>query len=210
MSGGWWKGGRSKPVIGITGGIGSGKSTVSQLFGSLGCAVIDSDQLAHEALEAPEMKEELSRWLGEGVIGKDGKVSRRLVGAEVFNDAEKMKRLNGLIHPRVAARREVLMRKYLADEGIKAIVWDTPLLLEAGLDKECDAVVYVDAPVEMRAARVREKRGWGEEELQRREKLQIPLDKKGEIADYYIDNRGDEAQSLGQIQRVLSHLLANQ
>jgi dephospho-CoA kinase len=205
---GVWKHGRAKPVIGITGGIGAGKSTVGRLFGREGCAVIDADALSHDVIQTEEVKAQLRDWLGPGVFAADGTVDRRAVAREVFGDAGRVRRLNGLIHPRVGARRDALMGGYLADPAVRAVVWDTPLLREAGLDRDCDAVVHIDAPFELRLARVRGKRGWTAEELSRREKLQFPLDKKAELADYCIDNSGDEASSLRQIQRVLSHLLA--
>jgi dephospho-CoA kinase len=203
-----WKQDRSKPVIGIAGGIGSGKSLISRLFAALGCAVIDSDVLSHEILQTQEVKEELRRWLGDGVFDGDGSVNRRAVAHQVFGDVGRTKRLNELIHPRVADRRNQLMYQYLQDPSARAIVWDSPLLVETGLDKECDAVVYVEVPRNVRLERLRATRGWGAEELERREKLQFSLDKKALIADYCIDNSGDEASSQRQVQRVLSQLLA--
>jgi dephospho-CoA kinase len=178
------------------------------MFGALGCGVIDSDRLAHEVLEQREVKRALREWVGEGVFDGEGRVSRRALGGVVFGDGEKIRRLNELVHPRVGLLRDELMKKYLGDEGIKGIVWDTPLLVEAGLAGECDAVVYVDSPLELRRKRVAEKRGWKAEEHEKREKLQNPLDKKAELADYCIDNSGDEATTLSQVQRVLSQLLA--
>jgi dephospho-CoA kinase len=203
-----WKLGRSKPVIGIIGGIGSGKSAVAGLFSREGCAVIDSDALGHEAIELPEVKAELRPWLGEGVFDEQGRVNRKAVGKLVFADPEKLERLNGLIHPRIGRQRDVLMVRHMADPAVKAVVWDTPLLLETGLDRECDVVVFVKASDEMRRERVAKTRGWSAQELAKREKSQIRLDKKALVADYYIDNNGDEVASLLQVQRVLSHLFS--
>jgi dephospho-CoA kinase len=199
----------AKPVIGIAGGIGSGKSTIARMFGSLGCAVIDSDAVAHQVLQSDAVKQELKRWLGEGVFHPNGSVNRKAVAAAVFTDAARTKRLNSLIHPRVAQEREVSMKQHQADPRIVAIIWDTPLLFEAGLDQYCDAVVFVDVPREERLRRLREKRGWEAPELDKREKLQFPLDKKAQLADYDIDNSRDEASSLRQVQRVLSQILAS-
>ena len=197
-------------MIGLTGGIGAGKSTVARLFGSQGCAVIDSDALSHEALQLPEVKGELEQWLGRAILNSDGSVSRKAVGGRVFGNPEDIQRLNGIIHPRVAAMREEAMRRYLGDVSVVAIVWDSPLLVEAGLYRDCDAVVFVNVPLEIRLERVRENRGWTPQELTRREKLQFPLDKKAQVADYCVDNSKDEASSLRQVQRVLSHLLKTQ
>jgi dephospho-CoA kinase len=97
----------------------------------------------------------------------------------------------------------------MQDPGVKAVVWDTPLLLETGLDRECDVVVFVNVPREIRLERIKRNRGWTAEEVARREKSQIGLDKKAAIADYCINNSGDEVASLHQVQRVLSNLFMN-
>jgi dephospho-CoA kinase len=196
------------PTIGLIGGIGSGKSSIARQFASLGCAVIDSDAVAHEVLQSDEVKRLLRDWMGEGIFRPDGSVSRRAVAERVFRNPAETQRLNEIIHPRVAQHREKAMKEYLADRAVIGIIWDTPLLLEAGLDKECDAVVFVKASREQRLQRITQTRGWTLEELDRRENLQIPLDKKADIADYCVDNSGDETSSLRQVQRVLSQILA--
>jgi dephospho-CoA kinase len=207
---GTWKHNRAKPVIGLSGGIGSGKSTVGRLFGELGCAVFNADALAHEVIEEPEVRAELRAWLGAGVFNPDGSVNRKVVGGRVFSDEGARRRLNGLIHPRVLLRRDVLMREAMAEPLVKAIVWDTPLLFETGLEGECDVLVFVKALPELRLRRVQASRGWDAAELARREKMQLPLDKKREKADYCIENSGEVNASLSQVQRVLSQILDRQ
>ncbi|HVT80068.1 MAG TPA: dephospho-CoA kinase [Phycisphaerae bacterium] len=202
-----WKQDRSKPLIGIIGGIGSGKSAVAAMFAEEGCAVIDSDQLSHAILQSEEVKKELRGWLGKGVFDVKNEVIRAAVGRIVFSDPKQLARLNQLIHPREEAERKALMEKALRDSAFKAIVWDTPLLVEVGLHRDCDAVVFVRVSPEIRQERVKG-RGWSTEELLRREKMQIPLDKKAEVADYCIDNNGDQAASRRQVHEVLSHLLS--
>jgi len=203
-----WKQNRSKPLIGILGGIGSGKSAVAAMFAREGCAVVDSDKLSHEILQSDEVKEELRAWLGAKVFDQAGNVVRAAVGKIVFNNPQQLARLNQLIHPREEENRRALMAKALAAPGYKAIVWDTPLLMEVGLHRDCDALVFVKVPTPIRQERVKNGRGWGAEELTRREKMQIPLDKKAQVADYYIDNSGDQAASERQVHEVLSHLLS--
>ena len=198
----------TKPTIGLIGGIGSGKSSIARQFAFVGCAVIDSDAVAHEVLQSGEVKALLRGWLGEGIFRADGSISRRAVAEKVFKTPAETQRLNAIIHPRVAQHREKAMARYMAEPGIIGIIWDTPLLLEAGLNQECDAVVFVKASREQRLQRIIATRGWPADELDRREKLQIPLDKKAAIADYCIDNSGDETSSLRQVQRVLSQILA--
>jgi dephospho-CoA kinase len=112
-----WKHGRNKPVIGVVGGIGSGKSAIARMFVREGCAVIDSDRLGHEALELPGVKEELRGWLGEGILDRNGRVDRKAVGAAVFGDEGKVKKLEGMVHPRIREMRAGLMEKYLRMGG---------------------------------------------------------------------------------------------
>jgi dephospho-CoA kinase len=107
----------------------------------------------------------------------------------------------------VTRLRDELMRKHANDAQVKAYVWDTPLLYEVGLDRECDAVVFVDAPKEIREERVRRTRGWGEGELERREKSQLALDKKREFAQYRVVNTADTASIRRQVEAVLSRIL---
>ena len=175
-----------------------------------GCAVIDADALSHEILQTPEVQLELRQWLGDTIFDPTGHVSRKALGAQVFQQPEKLQRLNSLIHPRVGKRRDELMTVYLRDPAVKAVIWDTPLLVETGLDRECDVLVFVNVPQPLRQQRLIEKRGWSPDELARREKFQIALDKKAALADYDVDNSGDEVASLRQVQRVLSHLFQAQ
>jgi dephospho-CoA kinase len=204
-----WKHNRPKPVIGLSGGIGSGKSTIAALFAAQGCAVIDSDADAHQVLQSDPVRQELRLWLGNDVFLPDDSVSRKAVGSRIFTDPTQVERLNALIHPRVAALRELSMQKYLADPAIRAIIWDTPLLFEVGLDQDCDALVFVKVPREVRLERVRKNRGWTPDELDKRENFQFPLDKKAELSDYCLNNTGDSASSLRQVQQLLSQILAS-
>jgi dephospho-CoA kinase len=199
----------SIPVIGILGGIGSGKSAIARMFAREGCAVIDSDAVAHEVLQTPEVKGELRAWLGDGIFTPDGRVDRKALGHIVFSDPAARERLNGLIHPRVAERRNTAMSQYLR-KAVPAIIWDTPLLMETGLHRECDVLVFVEVPYPTRLERVQTSRGWSDRELGLREKSQIPLDKKAAIADYCIDNSGDEVATISQVRRVLSQLSPKQ
>ena len=175
-----------KPIIGIVGGIGSGKTFVARLFGELGCMVIEADELVRAAYEEPEIRDNLRRWWGGEVFLPNGSLDRAAVARKVFSDPDERARLEGLIHPWVDARRREMMAR--ADKNRVAFVWDTPLLMEAGLHRDCDAIVFVDAPEAERLARVKAQRGWDSGELSRREILQMPLDKKREISDHVIVN----------------------
>ena len=118
-----------------------------------------------------------------------------------------LRRLESLIHPLVGEIRDTLMAN--APAGTKAIIWDTPLLYEVGLDKQCKAVVFVDAPLETRLSRVAGSRGWSADELHRREKSQLSLDKKREMAHYIVHNTADAAYARRQVEAVLSRILLN-
>ena len=197
-----------KPVIGIAGGIGSGKSYVASLFAELGCAVIDSDAQVKAAYADPDVRRTLKSWWGDEVFLPDGSINKQSIARRVFADEAERRRLEGLIHPWVAEARRREMAAAAADPDVVAYVWDTPLLFEVGLNAECDAVVFVDAPFEQRLARVRATRGWDEAELLRREKSQWPLDKKKRMSDDVLKNTADADDARGQVRQVLSRILA--
>ncbi len=195
------------PTIGLMGAPGSGKSMVARQLASMGCAVIDADVLAKEVLQEQDIREEIASWWGGIVLKPDGQIDRREVARIVFADPEKLKRLEALIHPRVHDRREILKQQALNQPDTKAVVEDCPLLLELGIDKQCDALIFVEASFETRLARVRKTRGWGPQELTRRDKSQTPLDIKRQRADYVVSNDADEAHCLAQTRRVLSQII---
>jgi len=196
-----------KPVIGIVGGIGSGKSFIAHLFGELHCAVIDSDAQVRLAYADPGVLRTLREWWGDEIFLPDGQINRATIARRVFNDPIERKRLEGLIHPYVSEARKREMGILAHDPGTVAFVWDTPLLFEAGLEGECDAVVFVDAPFELRLGRVAQTRGWDEAELRRRENLQWPLDRKRKISDYVIENTADAGEARSQVRAVFSRIL---
>jgi dephospho-CoA kinase len=197
----------NKPIIGLLGGIGSGKSFIADLFGEFGCLVIRSDKLAEDAYNNPAVLGALREWWGDKVFSPDGKVNRKAISDLVFADSQERSRLEGLIHPLVGAERDRMMEAGAAEAKIKAIVWDSPLILETGIDDQCDALVFVDAPLQARLARVSARRGWNSEELARREKLQMPLDNKQKISDYVIDNTADADYARGQVKDVIFRIL---
>jgi dephospho-CoA kinase len=197
-----------KPIIGIVGGIGSGKSFIARCFAEAGCHVIDSDAQVRAAYNDPAVIETLRQWWGPQVMLPTGQVDRAFIARTVFSDAGQRLRLEQLLHPLVNATREREMAQWADDPGLLAFVWDTPLLLEAGLAGACDAIVFVDAPLDQRLRRVRETRRWEPDELQKRENLQWPLDKKREIADYVLSNTADAARVRDQVRDLLPQILA--
>ncbi len=198
---------RRVPVIGLAGGIGAGKSHVARVFARLGCVVVDSDAEARAALETTPVKALLVEWWGPGVLTTDGSVDRSRVGAIVFAEPAERARLEGLIHPLVrTTRAEVVDRA--RREGAPGVVIDAPLLFEAGVDKECDAVVFIDAPREVRLERVLRGRGWNEDELRRREAAQWSLDRKRAASRYVLTNPAERSDAgiEAEASRILQEL----
>lgn len=206
MSAGEATSARAPAVIGIAGGIGAGKSAVAAEFAQLGCLVIDSDREARALLRRDDVRKTLVEWWGRGVLDSTGEVDRSAVARIVFSDEAQRKRLEGLTHPMLRSNRETV--KALAKErGAPAVILDAPLLFEAGLDAECDAVVFVDTPRPERLRRVVEARGWDEAELARRENSQWPLEDKRRRSDYVLRNDRDEATLRQGVARVLDEIL---
>ena len=198
-----------KPIIGLVGGIGSGKSSVAREFSNLGCCVIDSDAQVRAAYNDSAIQHQIREWWGDAVFNSDGSINRRAIAQQIFADEMQRKRLESLLHPWVNHQRELAMQQKAADPQVVAFVWDTPLLIEGGLDRLCDALVFVDAPAAVRLQRVQQSRGWDEAELTRREILQLALDKKRKISQYVVDNTADAEYARGQVREVLSRILAN-
>lgn len=197
-----------KPIIGIAGGIGSGKSFVARLFGELGCEVIDADAQVRQAYADPQVLQTLRSWWGEAIVGSDGTPDRATIARRVFGNPQERLRLEALLHPRVGTLRDQRMAEVSSRPEVLAFVWDTPLLFEAGLNGRCDAVVFVETPLEMRLERVSRTRGWDRAELARRENLQWPLDRKREISDHVIQNTADAGDARRQVREVFSRILA--
>ncbi len=197
-------GGRRVPIIGIAGGIGSGKSAVARALGELGCLVYDADEAVRETLKEDEVKRTLASWWGGSVIDTGGEVDRRAVAKIVFDAPEERARLEGLIHPRIHDIREEIIARAEA-QGAAGVVIDAPLLFEVGLDAGCDAVVFVDVPMEVRAERVRS-RGWDPRELARREAAQIGLEEKRSRSDVVVPNTGDPRGLVELLRPILEQI----
>lgn len=191
----------------MTGGIGAGKSKVAEIFESLGAAVIDADRMAHRQLEDPSVIEVLRGWWGDRICRANGEIDRAVVASIVFDAPDELRRLEGLVYPRMVEERRKLMAKLDADDAVRAIVLDTPKLYEAGVDKICDAVMFVDADLELRVRRVAASKGWAREELTRREKAMEALDIKRAKADYVVTNQSSTEDLRVQVERVFEAVL---
>ena len=196
-----------KPIIGILGAIGAGKSAVAAEFAKLGCGVIQADQLNQQVLQQPEIIAQIVDWWGVKITNPDGSVNRSALGDIVFEDSQELKKLTLLVHPLIEARQHELIKSFQSDPDIKAIVLDIPLLAEVGHTKLCDALVYVDTSKSARLDRLRKKRGWTAEKIKKIENLQLPLDKKAKMSEYTIDNNSGIPVTTSQVGRVLTMVL---
>jgi dephospho-CoA kinase len=190
-------------VIGLLGGVASGKSLVSRQFEQLGAGILDADRAGHEALLLPHVEAAArARW-GDGILGPDGHIDRRRLAAIVFANgpeaAGERKYLEKLTHPEIG-RRLARQARAMEAAGRPAAVLDAALLIEAGWDKLCQKFAYVDAPVAVRRGRA-QSRGWSEEEFAAREGAQESLDSKRRRADVTIDNSGSPAHTQAQVER---------
>jgi len=198
-----------KPLIGIIGGIASGKSTVAAEFAKLGCAVIDADAIAHQALDTDAVRDAVVAQFGRAVLDDSERIDRRKVAQMVFADRERLTTLNGIIHPYVFAQTEERITRYARDETVEAIVLDMPLLVEVGWADRCDRIVFVDCDREQRLARARQTRGLSAAEIKIRENFQISLDKKISLADNTVDSNSDFSTLVRQINDIFSDITKN-
>jgi len=197
-----------KPIIGILGGIGSGKSTVAAEFVKLGCGLIDADKIAHELLDEQSVKEEIINLFGKNISDPCGKLSHKKIADIVFNDYQKLSMLNGIIHPLVLKQTEEHIEKFNQQNHIKAIILDMPLLLEVGYEKRCDSLIFVDCEEKIRTERVKTK-DFNKNQLKIREKFQISLDKKKSIADNTLVNNSGFSALVKQVADIFSYIMDN-
>ncbi|MEP3479395.1 MAG: dephospho-CoA kinase [Fuerstiella sp.] len=198
----------SAPVIGILGGIGSGKSSVVREIQDLNLAIIDADVVGHEVLKSQDVIARLTKALGTGIL-KNGAIDRRSLGEMVFGEnsgsQSNLQKLNAIVHPEIRKRlhKEIESAKNTAD----AVILDASLLLEGNWDQHCDHLIFVDTNAQIRQARVQENRGWDAEELPKREKTQVPIAVKRQRADFTVDNSGVLEQSSRQMRNILERIL---
>ncbi len=191
------------PTLGIAGGVGAGKSSVAAILAELGCFVADSDALSRESFGDPAVRDEIVSWWGSGVL-EGGEIDRGEVARIVFSRPDQRRRLESLVHPWIETRRRKLFEQ--APPDTRALVIDAPLLFEAGLERECDAVIFVETDPARRLARLTSSRGWDEAQWKKREESQLSLDDKRARSDYVVINNGDLDKLTEQIRRILNEL----
>jgi len=183
--------------VGLTGGIGAGKSTVARMLAERGAVVIDADLIARELVEPGQPAlAELVEAFGPQVLRSDGSLNRGLLAHLAFGSPEATQRLNAIMHPRIARESA---RRIEAVHGVEVVVYDMPLLVETGQQDAVDVVVVVDVPEDEQMRRAVTFRGLGEEDVRRRMQAQAGRSERTGVADYVIDNSGTLEQTREQV-----------
>lgn len=193
----------SPPVIGLIGGIGSGKSRVAGEFANQGAVVISGDQLGHEALRQPALRDQVvARW-GREILNEREEIDRSKLGAIVFSDLKELRALESIVFPYIGRRLEEEVKTAKGNPATRFIVIDAAVMLEAGWNRFCDRLLFVDVPRSVRLERLARQRGWTEKEVAAREDAQLSLKEKASRADAVVNNSGSAEQLALQIRNLL-------
>lgn len=192
--------------VGLTGGIGSGKSSVVRMFAELGARVIDSDEITHELLEPGQaVHDTVVSEFGPGIVAPDGSIDRKALGAIVFNDPELRRALNALVHPTVVRRQDEFLRNARAEDPNAVAIVDAALMIETGSYRKYDRLVLVLCSRSQQHARL-QARGLSDAEIEARISAQMPLEDKVTYADFVIDNSGTLDATRRQVEEVWARL----
>lgn len=192
-------------ILGLTGGIGSGKSTVSKIFLSMGIKVFDADLIAKDILETEQVKEEIKEKLGKEFINlKSNSVDKELLKKEVFNNSKKLNILNGIVHPRVV---DIYKKKYLEFKDKKEIViFDVPLLFEVNLERYCDKVIVVDIDLKVQIERIKNRDNIDVTLINKIIAAQMSREERNMKADILIENNGSLEELKQKIEKIIKDI----
>jgi dephospho-CoA kinase len=194
-------------VVGLTGGIASGKSTVSKMFDKAGAVVIDADRIARQVVEPgkPAWKEIRARFGGR-VFRPDGALDRERLGNIIFHHSRQRRQLEAIIHPRVRAHIDETLRELSMAKPQPVVVLDVPLLLETGMDKGLNEIIVVYAPAAVQRRRLMRRDGYSADQAQARINAQMPMEEKRSRATLVIDNGGNLAETEKQAMAIYGDL----
>jgi dephospho-CoA kinase len=197
-------------LVGLTGSIATGKSTVSQMFAHLGAKVVDADLLAREVvMPGQPALAEIVREFGEDVLQPDGQLDRKRLGAIVFADGARRKRLEEITHPAIHLRHQRILSVWEEEAYEGVVIWDAAVLIESGGAKRVDRLVVVFADPATQLARLMARDGMSADEARARIATQMPVAEKAKLADYVIDNSGARVDTERQVREVYARLLAD-
>ena len=197
-------------LVGLTGSIATGKSTVSRMFAHLGARVIDADLLAREVvMPGQPAYVKIVGEFGPGVVQEDGSLDRKALGAIVFADPARRKRLEEITHPAIGARQQRILSDLHEEAFEGVVIWDAALLYESGGAANMDRVVVVSTDSETERRRLMERDGMSEADARARITSQMPIADKAKLAHHVIDNSGPRAETERQVRAVYGALLAD-
>ncbi len=190
-------------IIGVTGSLGTGKSTVARMFKKLGAKVLDADKITHEALgKGTTSYRKVVKEFGSGVLGEKGRIERAKLADMAFYNKRALKKLCGIIHPVVLKKIKSSVNATAGSGGAPAVVIDAPLLIETGLHKIADYLVVVKTSMATQLKRAAKKTGLSYSEISGRIRNQMPLSKKMDMADYIIDNEGPKDKTRKMVNKI--------
>jgi dephospho-CoA kinase len=196
-------------LVGLTGGIATGKSTVSAMLARHGAVIIDADVLAREVVEPGQPAlAEIVREFGRAVLQPDGTLDRKRLGAVVFGDPERRRRLEAITHPAIRERFARRLAGLMSSGFDGVVIFDAPVMIESGNDRNMDTVVVVATDEETQIRRLMARDGIEREDALRKVRSQMPIAEKARLADHVIDNSGDRAATEAAVERVWHDLLA--
>jgi dephospho-CoA kinase len=193
--------------VGLTGGLASGKSFVGHALADLGCYLIEADKLGHEVMmPGAEAYDAIVREFGPGILGNDGRISRRKLSGIVWPNPERLAKLNSLVHPPVQKREEDRMAEIACADPGAIVVVEAAILVETGRYKSFDRLIVVTCAAEQQVERALERGTYNKDEILARIARQLPLEDKLKVADYVIDTSGEKAATLEQVRKVYGSL----
>ena len=196
-------------IIGILGGVASGKSLVTEHFRHLGAKILDADQIGHEVLRKPEVIQAAGERWGDAVIAEDGQINRTEVAKIVFAPPpvgpDELAFLEQLTHPRIGAQLEQRIEQMRQGGGPEVVILDAPVMRKSGWESFCNHLLFIEAPSNLRLQRARQ-RGWSDADFAARESAQESLETKRAAADHVIDNSGSVASTRRQVESFLRSL----
>jgi dephospho-CoA kinase len=187
--------------------VATGKSTVAKMFGRCGAVVIDADQLAREVVQPGKPAwRDIVRRFGKSVLNGDRTINRQSLGAMVFQDRKKLRQLERIIHPRVAREQARLTKQTFRKDPHAVVIYDVPLLFEAGIDKRVDKIIVVTADRKTQLARLKKRNGLSRAEALRRIKSQMPMNRKCRLADFVLDGAKDKRRLKKDVAKICEDL----
>lgn len=196
-------------LVGLTGSIATGKSTVSEMFRRKGAEIIDADHIAREVVEpGTEGLARIVREFGPGMLDEEGKLNRERLGARIFQNPAEREKLNRLLHPLIVDCMRAKTEKIKKEKDPDLLIWDVPLLIEGNLTQWVEAVILVYTPKEIQLERLMKRNALSKEEAEKRILAQMDIEEKKKYADYMIDNRGTLSETERQVDQLWKQLIS--